>query len=97
MPAWYIITTQVHDREAFVSKYSPAVADLAKQYGATYLLRGRSGQVLEGQGYEGGGAVVMEWPDVETALAFWNSPEYAEIKKLREGIADVSVTLVDSF
>lgn len=95
MPAWFVITTKVHDREQFVGRYSPAVAKLAQEYGATYLLRGRSARVLEGQGYEGGGAVIMEWPDVETALAFWNSPEYAEVKALRDGVADVSVTLVE--
>lgn len=95
MPAWFVITTKVYDREQFVGRYSPAVAKLAQEYGATYLLRGRSARVLEGQGYEGGGAVIMEWPDAETAMAFWNSAEYAEIKMLREGVADVSVTLVE--
>ncbi|EIZ80518.1 hypothetical protein WSK_0797 [Novosphingobium sp. Rr 2-17] len=96
MPAWFVITTQVHDREAFVAGgYSAAVAKLAEAYGARYLLRGRAGRVLEGEGYEGGGAVVMEWPDADAALAFWNSSEYAEVKKLRQGIADVSVTLVE--
>jgi len=95
MPAWFVITTQVHDHEAFMAHYSPAVAELAAQYGATYLLRGRKARVLEGAGHEGGGAVIMEWPDAETAMAFWNSPEYARVKKLREGIADVSVTLVE--
>lgn len=95
MPAWFVITTKIHDREQFTGQYSPAVAKLAQEYGATYLLRGRQARVLEGHGYEDGGAVVMEWPDVETAMAFWNSPEYAEVKKLRDGAADVSVTLVE--
>lgn len=95
MPAWFVITTRVHDRDAFMANYSPAVAQLAERWGATYLLRGRGGVVLEGEGYPGGGAVIMEWPDKETALAFWNSPEYAQVKALRDGIADVSVTLVE--
>lgn len=51
--------------------------------------------MLEGQGHEGGGGVVMEWPDAATAMAFWESAEYAEVKKLRDGIAEVSVTLVE--
>jgi uncharacterized protein (DUF1330 family) len=38
--------------------------------------------------------VVSEWPSRTSALAFWNSPEYAEVKKLREGLADVEVILV---
>lgn len=95
MPAWFVITTRVHDREAFMTGYSPAVASLAEARGARYVVRGRQGRVLEGEGYEGGGAVVMEWPDAETAMAFWNSPEYAQVKALRDGIAEVSVTLVE--
>lgn len=95
MPAWFVITTKVHDREAFMSGYSPAVARLAEEWGARYVLRGRNGRVLEGEGHEGGGAVVMEWPDAVTAMAFWESAEYAEVKKLRDGIDEVSVTLVE--
>ncbi|MBH0113344.1 DUF1330 domain-containing protein [Novosphingobium sp. YJ-S2-02] len=95
MSAWFIITTKVHDKVAFTARYSPAVAELTAKFGGQYLVRGRKGLVLEGTGYEGGGAVVIEWPDAETALRFWNSPEYAEVKKLREGIADVSVTMIE--
>lgn len=95
MPAWFVITTKIHDREQFVGQYSPAVAKLAQEFGATYILRGHSARVLEGQGHEGGGAVIMEWPDAQTALAFWNSPQYAQVKALRDGAADVSVTLVE--
>jgi uncharacterized protein (DUF1330 family) len=40
--------------------------------------------------------VISEWPDKEAAKAFWNSPEYAEAKKLREGVADVQVLLIEA-
>jgi uncharacterized protein (DUF1330 family) len=39
--------------------------------------------------------VISEWPDKDAALAFWNSAEYAEVKKLRDGIADCQVLLVE--
>lgn len=29
------------------------------------------------------------------ALAFWNSPEYAEARQLRDGIADCQVLLIE--
>lgn len=95
MPAWFIVTAHVHDREAFMTGYSPAAAKLTEAMGGKYIVRGRGGQVLEGEGPDGGAAIVMEWPDRETALRFWNSPEYAEIKKLREGLADLTVMLVE--
>jgi uncharacterized protein (DUF1330 family) len=31
----------------------------------------------------------------EAALKFWHSPESAEVKKLREGIADCDVMLIE--
>ena len=40
--------------------------------------------------------VISEWPDKETAKRFWNSAEYAEVKKLREGIADCQVLLIEA-
>lgn len=95
MPAWFVITAHVHDREPFVKQYSPAAAKLAEAMGGKYIVRGRGGQVLEGAGQDGAGAIIIEWPDRESALRFWNSPEYAEVKKLREGLADVTVTLVE--
>lgn len=105
MPAWFIITAYVHEREPFTQVYSPAAASLVSAMGGRYMVRGRGGQLLEGPGAEGAsaegasaegvGAIVIEWPDRETALRFWNSAEYAEIKKLREGLADVTVLLVE--
>ena len=95
MAAWFVIHTHIHDRQAFARDYSPAVAELTAQFGGRYILRGGGGAVLEGNGEDGGGAIVIEWPDRKSALAFWNSSEYAAVKALRAGIADVSVTLVD--
>ncbi|MEO9634540.1 MAG: DUF1330 domain-containing protein [Parasphingorhabdus sp.] len=95
MPAWFIINARVHDPETFGKVYSPVTAKLAEKMGGKYIVRGRGGQVLEGDEEDGAGAVVIEWPDRAAALEFWNSPEYSEIKKLRDGLADVTVTLVD--
>ncbi len=97
MAAWLIIATHIPDREAFVaSGYPQAVAELQARFGGEYIIRGPGGQVLEGPGEDGGSVVVSQWKDREAALAFWNSPEYAEVKKLREGLGEVSVTLVGS-
>ncbi|ATW03394.1 DUF1330 domain-containing protein [Sphingorhabdus sp. YGSMI21] len=95
MPAWFVINAYVHDREPFAKIYSPATAKLAGEMGGKYIVRGRGGEVLEGSAEDGASAVIIEWPDRETALKFWHSPEYAEIKKLRDGLADVTVTLVE--
>lgn len=94
MPAWFVVTARVHDREAFMQGYGPLAAKLTEQFGGRYVIRAPGAVQLEGAGEDGGSVVVTEWPDRAAALAFWNSPEYTEAKKLREGIADVSVVLV---
>lgn len=97
MPAWLIVTAHIKDREAFMTcGYPQKAADALAQYGGTYVVRAPGGTVLEGEGRDGGSVVVSEWPDRAAALAFYNSPEYAEAKVLREGLADISVTLVGS-
>jgi len=95
MPAYMIVTAAIHDREAFIAGYGAAAAALIPQFGGEYLLRGPGAECLEGSFGEGASMVISKWPDRAAAKAFWNSPEYAEAKKLRQGLADVQVLLID--
>jgi uncharacterized protein (DUF1330 family) len=95
MPAYMIVTAKVHDRERFIADYGAAAAALIPQFGGEYLLRGPGAECLEGSFGEGASMVISKWPDRAAARAFWNSPDYAEVKKLREGLADVQVLLID--
>ena len=99
-PAWLIVTATIHDREKFITGYGPAAAKLVAQFGGKYIIRAPGAEMLEGDGGSGGGngasVVVSEWPNKAAALSFWNSPEYAEVKKLRDGLADASVMLVEA-
>lgn len=96
MPAYLIVTAVLHDREAFIEGYGAAAARLVQSLGARYRLMRPDGQVLEGDGPERVSVVIEEWPDRETVLKFWNSPEYAEVRRLREGLADCRVVVVES-
>jgi uncharacterized protein (DUF1330 family) len=94
MTAWLVISARVHDRAAFMAGYAPAAARLVEQFGGTYVIRAPGAEVLEGEGRAGASVVVSQWPSRAAAMAFWTSPEYAEVRKLREGLADVQVMLV---
>jgi uncharacterized protein (DUF1330 family) len=95
MPAYMIITAKIADRDAFINGYGMAAAKLIVQFGGKYVLRGPGAELLEGNFGDGASMVISEWPDKDRAKAFWNSPEYADIKKLRDGIADVQVLLIE--
>lgn len=96
MAAYMIVTARIRDRERFVSGYGKRAAELLAQFGGRYLMRGPGGQVLEGSNPDSASVVISEWPDREAALRFWNSPEYAEAKAMREGLADVEVVLIEA-
>ena len=96
MPAYMIITAKIADRDAFIQGYGNAAGALVDKFGGKYLLRGPGADLLEGEFGSGASVVISEWPDKEAARRFWDSPEYAEVKKLREGIADVQVLLIEA-
>jgi len=91
-----IVTAKIADRDAFIQGYGMAAAKLVEQFGGKYVLRGPGAELLEGDFGDGASMVISEWPDKEAAKAFWSSPEYAEAKKLRDGIADCQVLLIEA-
>lgn len=95
MPAYMIIAAKIADREAFIAGYGKAAAELVARFGGKYVLRAPGAELLEGNFGEGASVVISEWPDRASAKRFWDSPEYAEAKKLRDGLADCQVLLVD--
>ena len=96
MPAYMIVTAKIEDRDVFISGYGAAAGALVEKFGGKYVMRGPGAELLEGEFGDGASMVISEWPDKEAARKFWDSPEYAEAKKLREGIADVQVLLIES-
>jgi len=96
MPAYMIVHATITDRDKFISGYAKAAAQLVEQFGGRYVLRAQGSTVLEGDLDDNSSAVISEWPDKAAALSFWNSPEYAEVKKLRADCANCRVTIVEA-
>ncbi|MAF82783.1 MAG: hypothetical protein CL797_01615 [Chromatiales bacterium] len=96
MAAYMIVFAKVKARDAFLQGYAPAAAKLVEKFGGRYLIRAQGAEVLEGSLESGASVVISEWPDKHSILQFWDSTEYQETKKLRDGIADVEVTIVET-
>jgi uncharacterized protein (DUF1330 family) len=93
MGAFMIIQADITDPPRFMD-YAKRAPALIEQYGGRYrVMRGECVQ-LEGA-EDNRKIVVSEWPSMDAAERFWNSPEYEELKRLREGAADVNVYLVE--
>ncbi|CAM3649468.1 DUF1330 domain-containing protein [Litorimonas haliclonae] len=96
MAAYMFISAIIKDRDAFIQGYSKATEPLVEKFGGRYVMRGPGASLLEGDFGDGGSVAVSEWPDKQSALNFWNSSEYQDAKKLREGLADVQVLLIEA-
>ena len=82
VPAYLLVLGDVHDRAAFRERYAALLPPLYEKYGGEYVAIGRGVEVLEGD-YAPESFVVARWPSMAAARAFWNSPEYAPLKKAR--------------
>ncbi len=93
MGAFMIIQADISDPARFMD-YARRTPALVEKFGGRYRsIRGETAQ-LEGAA-DHRRIVVSEWPSIDAARQFWDSPEYAELKKLREGAADVHVYIVE--
>ena len=93
MPAGYLIVQIKITREEGWPEYRQKVAELFAQHGGRYLIRGGPVEVLE-VSYDGRRLVLFEFRSMEAIRSVWHSPEYAEVKKLREGAGELDVWAV---
>jgi uncharacterized protein (DUF1330 family) len=91
--AAYMIVQIKITREDGWPEYRKQVSELFSQHGGRYLVRGGPVEVLEGS-YDGRRLIVFEFPSMEVIRSVWNSPEYVEVKKLREGSGELDVWAV---
>ena len=93
--AYLLVQGHVTDREGFKA-YNAALPPIYHKYGGEYLalVPAPLVEVAEGPA-ENRSIVLARFPSREAARAFWDSPEYAEAKKLREGKGTFFVTILD--
>ncbi|MEM7242198.1 MAG: DUF1330 domain-containing protein [Pseudomonadota bacterium] len=75
MVAYTIMNGDVHDAEGY-AKYVEITTPTVAKFGGKFIARGANAVVKEGTPMSR--TVIVEWPDVATAEAFYSSPEYEE-------------------
>jgi uncharacterized protein (DUF1330 family) len=89
MPAYLILQSTVKDNAQY-QKYARAAWPLMVRFGAKLVARRAHVEILEGE-HDQRPVSMFEFPDIAAVHAFWNSPDYIPIKKLREGVASLNV------
>ncbi len=95
MPAYLIVKVSVDD-PARLKAYQDATPPIVAKYRGKFIVRGGAAETIEGL-EDKRRTVIPEFPCVAEAKAYYHSPEYSEAKKLREGIGNFEVIIVDGF
>jgi len=85
----------VNDREGYAA-YVAAVGPIVARFGGVYRVRGGETVAKEGPP-PGGRVVVIEFPSLAAARAFYDSPDYQAILPLRLNAATSRVYLVEGY
>jgi uncharacterized protein (DUF1330 family) len=81
------------DAEA-LAEYRRRNSGAVANHGGRFVVRGGEHELLEGE-WPTRRLVVIEFPDMAAARAWWTSEEYEAIKPLRRGGSTTNIILVD--
>ena len=93
MPAYVINDMEITDPQRF-EEYKRLSPPTVAAYGGRFLARGGEVTPLEG-GWEPRRLVVLEFPSLDQAQAWLDSPEYAPARRLREISARSRMVLIE--
>ena len=93
MPAYVIASVDVKDPARY-EEYRKMVLPTIQAFGGRFLARGGKIDSLEGP-WQPNRIVIVEFPSVERAKAWWSSPEYAPAKALRQQTSDGSLIVIE--
>jgi len=75
-------------------EYAKQSPDIIAKHGGRFLARAGRTVTLEGPAARSR-VVIIEYPSFDAAQAWFNSPEYQKIKKMREGAANAQFIAVE--
>ena len=93
MPAYVINDMDVTDPQLF-EEYKKLSPPSVAQYGGKFLARGGRTETLEGA-WSPRRLVILEFPDMASAQAWIDSPEYAPARRLRQRSSNSNIVLVE--
>jgi uncharacterized protein (DUF1330 family) len=91
--AYVLVDVNITDPERY-DGYRALAGPAVEAAGGRYLARGGATRVLEGERVPNR-IVILEFPDLDAAQAWYDSPQYAEARQAREGAAVGSFIAVE--
>jgi uncharacterized protein (DUF1330 family) len=93
MAAYIVVDISIEDPASY-ERYRALAPPSIGVYGGRYVVRGGTMETLEGA-WQPQRLVILEFANAERARAWWDSPEYAEAKALRQSCASTDMVLIE--
>ena len=93
MSAYAILQINILNQENY-KEYLDKVSSIIKKFDGEYLVRGGKSEVVEGD-WNFLRTVVVRFPNYETAIKWYNSEEYAPIKKIRTDNSEGNCIIIE--
>ena len=93
MAAYIVVQVDVKDPVRY-EDYRRLVTPTLARYGGRFIARGGRIEVLEGD-WHPGRLVLLEFPSVDAAREWWNSPEYTEAKAIRQATSEGTLLILE--
>ncbi|MDP3514674.1 MAG: DUF1330 domain-containing protein [Sulfuritalea sp.] len=94
-PAYMVVDARSSDPQRMV-EYRRLSQIAVDAYGGRFLVRGAPYETLEGS-WQPQRVVVVEFPSMDAARTFYDSPEYLAARAARAGVSDFDMLLVEGY
>ena len=91
---YWIARVDVHNDEGYKA-YAANNPAIFKKFGGRFIVRGGKFNGIEGTSRSRN--VVIEFPDYDTAMACYNSPEYQANIKVRQPHAMIDIIIIEGY
>ena len=94
-PAYMVADARSSDPER-MAEYRRLAQLAVEKFGGRYLVRGSPYETLEGS-WQPQRLVVLEFPSMDAARMFYDSPEYVAARTARAGVSDFDMLLAEGY
>lgn len=88
-----IFQEEITDWDTYLEEYLPPAADTIEDHGGNVLVGNPDPEVVEGE-WDHSMTVVIEFPSVEDAHAWYNDATYEEVKPLRHESSEYAHAII---
>ena len=96
MAAYMLAVCEITNLTEGLKEYSKKSAELARNHGGKYLVRGPAAENYDGEVLIGKTVILSEFPTMDDLQAFIKGDEYQAVKKLRDGSGEYHIAFYES-